>query len=67
MERLSWLVHPDACVSPVVLVARPQSRLNFHTQQSAEISLRVQCRINRIEQSCVAEWLEQALDRTLFE
>ena len=38
-----------------------------HDQQSAERSLRVKCRINRLVQSCVAEWLEQALDRALFE
>ena len=38
-----------------------------HDQQSVERSLLVKCRINRLEQSRVAEWLEQALDRTLFE
>ena len=38
-----------------------------HNQRRAELSLRVKCRINRLEQSRVAEWLEQALDRTLFE
>src|SRR3984957_3477211 len=38
-----------------------------HNQPSAEISLRVKYRINRIEQSRVAERLEQALGRTLFE
>ena len=27
----------------------------------------MKCRINRIEQSRVAEWLEQAFDRTLFD
>lgn len=27
----------------------------------------MKCRINRLEQSCVAEWLEQAFHRTLFD
>jgi hypothetical protein len=36
-------------------------------KRNAEISLSVKCRINRIEQSRVAEWLEQALARTLFD
>src|SRR5579864_9432871 len=38
-----------------------------HHQQSAELSLRVKCRINGLKQSRVAEWLEQALYCTLFE
>ena len=39
----------------------------FKLSHYPETLLRVKCRINRIEQSRVAEWLEQALDRTLFE
>jgi hypothetical protein len=38
-----------------------------HNRQSAELSLRVKCRINGIKQSRVAEWLEQTLHRTQFE
>jgi ABC-type uncharacterized transport system auxiliary subunit len=38
-----------------------------HNQLSAERSLRVKRRIDGLKQSCVAEWFEQALDRTLFE
>jgi hypothetical protein len=49
----------------------PQSRTLHHSiphnQQSAELSLRVKCRIDGLKQGRVAEWLEQALDRTLFE
>jgi hypothetical protein len=36
-------------------------------KRNAETSLSVKCRINRIEQSRVAEWLEQAFARTLFD
>jgi len=36
-------------------------------QKKGGISLSVKCRINRIEQSRVAEWLEQAFGRTLFD
>ena len=38
-----------------------------HNQPSAEISLRVKYRINRIEQSRVAEWLEQEFNGSLLE
>src|SRR5208283_1274565 len=38
-----------------------------HNRQSVELSLRAKCRINRVKQSRVAERLEQALHRTLFE
>jgi len=82
MERRSRLVHPHACLPPLVLVtgatrsktAGRQVTLEArcihsipHDQHSAERSLRVKYRIYRLEQSCVAEWLEQALDRTVFE
>jgi len=35
--------------------------------QSASGSVRSECGIESLEQGRVAEWLEQALDRTLFE
>jgi hypothetical protein len=65
-------------MSPVVLVttrhprAKTASTLLFmsrvrHNQQSAKLSLRVKRRIDGLKQSRVAEWLEQALDRALFE
>jgi len=63
---------------PVVLVTTLHSRaktagtLHFmsrirHNQQCAEPSLRVKRRIDGLKQSRVSEWLEQALDRALFE
>jgi len=36
-------------------------------KRSRKISLPVKCRINRIEQGGVAEWLEQAFARTPFD
>jgi len=36
-------------------------------QQSAQVSLRAKRRIDGLKQSRVAEWFEQALDRTLLE
>src|SRR5579863_605497 len=62
MERRARLVHPHACVPPVVLLTMPQSR-----SKRAGLSLRVKCRLNRRKQSGVAEWLAQAFDGTLFE
>ncbi len=68
MERRSRLVHPHAWVSPIVLVTMPHSAHSIpHNQHRAEISLRVKCQINRLEQSRIAEWLEQAFHGTLFD
>lgn len=46
---------------PLASIAEPAPR------HGVEISPRVKCRINRLEQSRVAEWLEQAFHGTLFD
>jgi hypothetical protein len=42
------------------------STIKSRQSKSAELSLGVKCGINGLKQSRVAEWLDQALDRTLF-
>lgn len=56
MEGRPRLVHPDARLP-----------LMRRDQPSTEISVPAKRPIHRIEQSGVAERLEQALDRTLFD
>ena len=68
MEGQSRLVHTHAWVSAVVPVTMPHlAHSTPHNEHGTEISLRVKCGIHRLEQSRVAEWLEQAFHRTLFD
>jgi hypothetical protein len=60
---LYWV--PGNKVRPVMM--RHLAHSIPHNQRSLELSLRVKCRINRLEQSRVAEWLEQAFHGTLFD
>lgn len=53
--------------TPIDLQTRTLRSFIPHSQQSAELSLRVKRQINGVEQSRVAEWFEQTLYCTLCE
>jgi hypothetical protein len=57
----------DDGIGGTLVLARCSADFISHGQFSEEPLLQVKCRINRIEQGRVAEWLEQAFHGTSFE